>query len=161
MIIQLSDWVENIVGKGEIARYEQFLLFPQCFQKPSFVDTLKWVSMEERVNLAIKLTFLLPAYILDRPYSYRLSHLQCFSYFQIAWFKSKYILRPHCLPFASNGSFGKAWLLIDCMVFNSISVISRRLVHLSILSWSGFNHYSTQYFLPNHWLLSLITAVEQ
>ena len=26
-------WVENAVGKGEIARYEQFLLFPQCFQK--------------------------------------------------------------------------------------------------------------------------------
>ena len=24
---------ENTVGKGEIARYEQFLLFPQCFQK--------------------------------------------------------------------------------------------------------------------------------
>ena len=23
---------ENIVGKGEIAHYEQFLLFPQCFQ---------------------------------------------------------------------------------------------------------------------------------
>ena len=23
--------VENIVGKGEIARNEQFLLFPQCF----------------------------------------------------------------------------------------------------------------------------------
>ena len=26
-------WVENTVGKGEIARYEQFLLFLQCFQK--------------------------------------------------------------------------------------------------------------------------------
>ena len=25
--------VENTVGKGEIARYEQFLLFPQCFQR--------------------------------------------------------------------------------------------------------------------------------
>ena len=25
--------VENTVGKGEIARYEQFLLFPQWFQK--------------------------------------------------------------------------------------------------------------------------------
>ena len=37
MGIQLSDWVENIVGKGEIARYEQFLLFPQCFQKLSVV----------------------------------------------------------------------------------------------------------------------------
>ena len=36
--IQISDSVENIVGKGEIARYEQFLLFPQCFQKlPVFV----------------------------------------------------------------------------------------------------------------------------
>ena len=28
--------VENTVGKGEIARYEQFLLFPQCFQKVRF-----------------------------------------------------------------------------------------------------------------------------
>ena len=25
--------VENTVGRGEIAHYEQFLLFPQCFQK--------------------------------------------------------------------------------------------------------------------------------
>ena len=24
---------ENAVGKGEIAHYEQFLLFPQCFQR--------------------------------------------------------------------------------------------------------------------------------
>ena len=38
MGIQLSDGVENTVGKGEIARYEQFLLFPQCFQKLSSVD---------------------------------------------------------------------------------------------------------------------------
>ena len=26
-------WIENTVGKGEIARYEQFLLFPKCFQR--------------------------------------------------------------------------------------------------------------------------------
>ena len=39
--IQLSDWVENIVEKEEIARYEQFLLFPQWFQKLSVVDVLK------------------------------------------------------------------------------------------------------------------------
>ena len=31
--------VENTVGKGEIARYEQFLLFPQCFQKTCTADT--------------------------------------------------------------------------------------------------------------------------
>ena len=36
--VQLSDLVENIVGKEEIARYKQFLLFPQCFQKLSVVD---------------------------------------------------------------------------------------------------------------------------
>ena len=33
MGIQLSDSVEHIVGKGEIVRYEQFLLFSQCFFK--------------------------------------------------------------------------------------------------------------------------------
>ena len=31
--------VENTVGKEEIACYEQFLLFPQCFQKTSTADT--------------------------------------------------------------------------------------------------------------------------
>ena len=46
MGIQLSAWVENIVGKEEIAHYEQFLLFPQCFQKQAVVDVLKWVSMD-------------------------------------------------------------------------------------------------------------------
>ena len=38
---------------------------------------------------------------------------------------------------------------IDCMVINaivnSISVISRRPVHLPMLSWSSFNQYSAQY----------------
>ena len=29
----LSKRVENTVEKGEIARYEQFLLFPQCFKR--------------------------------------------------------------------------------------------------------------------------------
>ena len=38
---QLSDLVENIVGKEEIACYKQFLLFPQCFQKLSVVDGSK------------------------------------------------------------------------------------------------------------------------
>ena len=41
MGIYFSDWVENIVGKEEIACYEQFLLFPKCFQKLFVVDELK------------------------------------------------------------------------------------------------------------------------
>ena len=36
---KFSKWVENTVGKGEIFRYEQFLLFPQCFQKTDTSDT--------------------------------------------------------------------------------------------------------------------------
>ena len=41
MGIQLSDLVENIVGKEEIARNEQFLLYPQSFQKLSVDDASK------------------------------------------------------------------------------------------------------------------------
>ena len=33
---KFSKWVENTVGKGEIAHHEQFLVFPQCFQKACF-----------------------------------------------------------------------------------------------------------------------------
>ena len=53
MGIRLTAWVENIVGKQEIACYEQVLLFTQCFQKQSVVDFIKRVSMEERVNLTL------------------------------------------------------------------------------------------------------------
>ena len=37
--IWLSKQVENTVGKGEIARNEQFLLFPQFFQRTCVADT--------------------------------------------------------------------------------------------------------------------------
>ena len=39
--IKFYKWVENTVGKGEIAHYEQFLLFPQCFQKTYTAVMLK------------------------------------------------------------------------------------------------------------------------
>ena len=42
--------VENTVEKGEIARYEQFLLFPQCFQKACFPGASKGVIVWEWVN---------------------------------------------------------------------------------------------------------------
>ena len=34
---------ENIVGKGENAGYQHFLLFPQCFQKATYSQSLKVV----------------------------------------------------------------------------------------------------------------------
>ena len=40
---KLSKQVENTVRKGEIAHYEQCLLFPQCFQKACFPGASKGV----------------------------------------------------------------------------------------------------------------------
>ena len=41
MIIFVFDRVENIVGKGENAGYQHFLLFAQCFQKTCLSGSLK------------------------------------------------------------------------------------------------------------------------
>ena len=38
------------MGKGEIARCEQFLLFPQCFQKACFPGASKGVIVWEWVK---------------------------------------------------------------------------------------------------------------
>ena len=47
---KFSKQVENTVGKVEIARYEQFILFPQCFQKACFPGASKSVIVWEWVN---------------------------------------------------------------------------------------------------------------
>ena len=44
--------VENTVGKREIARYQQFLLFPQCFQKACFPGASKGVVVWEWIKCA-------------------------------------------------------------------------------------------------------------
>ena len=48
---KLSKREENTVRKGEIARYEQFLLFPQCFQKACLPGASKGVIVREWVNI--------------------------------------------------------------------------------------------------------------
>ena len=47
---KFSKLVENTVGKGEISRHEQFLLFPQDFQKACFPGPSKGVIVWEWVN---------------------------------------------------------------------------------------------------------------
>ena len=42
--------------KGEIAHFEQFHLFPQCFPKVVIVNVLKRVYMEERVKAFIEIS---------------------------------------------------------------------------------------------------------
>ena len=50
--------VENIVGKGENAGHQHFLLFPQCFQKPCFSELLTvgivWQSVKYIVGLNVE-----------------------------------------------------------------------------------------------------------
>ena len=53
MLIQLSDLLENIMEKEEIARNEQFLLFPQCFQNLSVVDASKFSIYGVKVKRAV------------------------------------------------------------------------------------------------------------
>ena len=47
---RLSKQVENTVGKGEIAHYEQLLLFPQYFQMACFPEASKGVIVWEWVK---------------------------------------------------------------------------------------------------------------
>ena len=50
-MISVFDREENIVGKGENAGYQHFLLFPQCFQKDSLGSLkLRIVSKELDVS---------------------------------------------------------------------------------------------------------------
>ena len=64
-------WVENTVGKGEIARNQQLLLFPQCFQKTCFkgasrgVIVCEWVKTPSRpgVHVFIYCIFCLCLYL--------------------------------------------------------------------------------------------------
>ena len=52
--------VENIVGKGENAVYQHFLLFLRCFQKASFSRSLKVGILWSKVNVMINENFCLP-----------------------------------------------------------------------------------------------------
>ena len=49
-VSKFSKQVENTVGIGEIARYNQFLLFPQCFQK-AFTADIKTPACLGRVKV--------------------------------------------------------------------------------------------------------------
>ena len=48
--LQDTDCIENSVEKGEIAHFEQFHLFPQCFPEAFYINVLKRVYIEGRVE---------------------------------------------------------------------------------------------------------------
>ena len=50
---KFSKLVENTVAKGEIARYEQFLLYPKCLQMVCFPGASKGVIAWEWVKIVL------------------------------------------------------------------------------------------------------------
>ena len=60
MVERSPNGVENTEGKREIARYEQFLLFPQCFQKTCTTDKKKSGLVWERVKGYVLCLFMIP-----------------------------------------------------------------------------------------------------
>ena len=62
MIVLILNKVENIVGKGEIAHYEQFLLLAQCCHKMSAAESsdrnMGMICVHIKVYLAIYKLFL-------------------------------------------------------------------------------------------------------
>ena len=66
--IKLYKQVENTVGKGEIARYEQFLLFPRCFQKACFPEASKGVIVWEWVETSLKFHCLVNSRLLSEAF---------------------------------------------------------------------------------------------
>ena len=58
MTISLYDRLENTVGKGENAGNQHFLLFPQCFPKPSSLELLKVRIVLEKLNVASMIEFM-------------------------------------------------------------------------------------------------------
>ena len=49
-MISVHDRVENIVGKGENAGYQYFLLFPQCFQPGIVWERVKIICPSSKFN---------------------------------------------------------------------------------------------------------------
>ena len=81
--LKFSYSVENAVGKGEIARFQQCFLFPQCFQKICTADTLTQEFVWEMVK---RIDIILGTYIFS--FSCRLCN-QHFSFSNI-FRKKKY-----------------------------------------------------------------------
>ena len=107
---KLTKWVENTVGKGEIARYEQFLLFPQCFQKTCLPGASKGVIVWEWVN-----SFQSKAWFL---------HVCCTSLLKTLWENEKLLVMSifsfsHTVfnPFGELSSFFIKFKVVVCKLF--------------------------------------------
>ena len=142
MIISVFDSIENIVGKGENAGYQQFLLFPQCFEKASFPETSKGVIVREWVKFCWKKNF--------NPF---LHHILI-----LTWKKKKKNFRKTLLEKAkllkiSNFNFfHKVFCAICILKKSSIS-------HISVVVYSFFEFGTVSKWCIREWVNSCYQGV--
>ena len=60
MMISLTYWVENIMGKEENVGYQDLLLFPQCFQKAYKKTLVRKVTNGDNQHFLLFLESLYP-----------------------------------------------------------------------------------------------------
>ena len=89
------------MGKGEIARYEQFLLFPQCVQRTCTADTWKPGLLWVRVNSLWMTELTIFATFKPFPNKPWFLHVCSTSLLKTAWVKKKllnkqFLFFPQC-----------------------------------------------------------------
>ena len=115
---KFSKRVENTVGKGEIARYEQFLLFPQCFQKACSPGASKGAIVCEWINTLPNDKFLdmtkLKAFTDDKLNIAKMTISLCDRFENTVGKEENdgyqhFLLFPPCFPQPSSPGSSKVW----------------------------------------------------
>ena len=144
---KLSKWVENTVGKGEIARYVQFLLFPQCFQKASFPGASKVSLCGNGLREELKLFIY--------PYLYSISIYQKLGHAFYDNLKEEPAvieeLRDHNLVSIGRSEYhGQTFgqFFMDCLLFTALGYVFRSKYVLQNIH----RHSSNLYQITKSWL---------
>ena len=101
------------MGNGEIARYEQFLLFPQCFQKACFLLSSKGGIVWEWVNgkhtqMTNYVLLMMLGFVLERVENIVLKTRKGWLDVPGMFSKADFPLGGKCSPLFRRWSFGKA-----------------------------------------------------
>ena len=120
---------KKTLGKGEVAHYEQFLLFPQCFQKACLPGLSKCVIVWEWVNRSFEVIVALqPILIKIRPHKVCRLILELYTVHFTKIFKTSNFE----LPIIQVSSLGSNCLL---RILNSCKLITKLFqITLSIIA---------------------------
>ena len=113
---------ENIVGEGENAGYQHFLLFPLCFQKLPFPEVLKVGVAWWRINKLTNTHFIVLGFSRFYPFYQRIS---CF-----------YDLKGKCVKtLEEKEKIGDYWCFLSLSLFAILCLLHKNI-------WQMFQFFS-------------------